>query len=75
MEERTDALRQETAVSYTLHVAKPFFSISNFELPQRETLTRDFHLLMLEEPPYYGTQNQNYIGVTHVCWHWRQSRA
>ena len=42
-----------------------------FILPP-EILARIFHLLVLDEPLLLGRRNLGWIGVTHVCWHWRQ---
>jgi hypothetical protein len=39
-----------------------------------EILARVFHLLVLEEPPFFGRRKRKlgWIRVTHVCRHWRQ---
>ena len=37
-----------------------------------EILTRVFHFLALDEPPFVGKQNLGWIRATHVCQHWRQ---
>ena len=37
-----------------------------------EVLTRVFHFLSLEEPPFSREQNLCWIKVTHVCRFWRQ---
>jgi len=38
-----------------------------------EILTRVFHFLALDEPPFVGKQNLGWIRATHVCQHWRQA--
>ena len=37
-----------------------------------ELLSRIFHLHALQEPPCFRKQKLGWIGVTHVCRHWRQ---
>ena len=40
-----------------------------------EILARIFHLLVLDEPLFFGRRNMGWVSlirVTHVCWHWRQ---
>ena len=37
-----------------------------------ELLLQIFHICALEEPPWYSTQLLGWIGVSHVCHHWRQ---
>jgi hypothetical protein len=46
-------------------------SLAPTSLLPPEILTRIFHFLSLEEPPYSGKQNLGWIGVTHVCQLWR----